>query len=39
MSDCDNMPQDFQLPITGTYQRIQTSLVWEKGEEADLDSE
>lgn len=29
----------FQLPITGTYQRIQTSLVWEKGEEADLGSE
>lgn len=29
----------FQVPITGTYQRIQTSLVWEKGEEADLGSE
>lgn len=29
----------FQVPITGTYQRIQTSLVLEKGEEADLGSE
>lgn len=29
----------FQVPITSTYQRIQTSLVLEKGEEADLGSE
>lgn len=29
----------FQVPFTGTYQRIQSSFEWWKGEETDLGSE